>query len=129
MKKAILIGNGMTSQIIDNYTDKNMMNKLKGRINELYDEINGCLEPLRKLSGKDDYSVIAKMKEQGISDAEKCYQQFFVDYKLRKEMYCSHIISIEALLKVAKLYHHVIDNGGDKYNKIKSVANGKVTRE
>lgn len=65
-KKAILIGNVMTSQLIDEYKDCNMNEKIKTEISGLYSEINDMLNPYRNLKLKDEKNVTRLLEESGI---------------------------------------------------------------
>lgn len=123
MDNAILIGNGVTSQIIEDYKDETMMDKLKGQVFDLYSEIDGYLDLLRALPVKDQSSIVEALRTQGIPMPEKHYSQYFVDYKLLEELTYPHIASMETLLKVAQLYHHVSKNGKTPISRIKAIAN------
>lgn len=118
LKKAILIGNGMTSQLIDEYKDCNMIEKIKTEIGSLYSEINDMLNPYRNLKVKDEKNITRLLEEYGMEYHH--YQRYFVDQNLLQELEKPYITAIETLLKVAHLFNHCKKFD---YEKIKKIAN------
>lgn len=118
MKKAILIGNGVTSQLIPAYRDLEMIACFKSYNSVLYEQVDALLQPYRALPRKDESSIIALLKMQGIEAHH--YYRYFVEQGLLHELEKPHIIAIETLLKVAHLFHHVAEID---YNKITAIAN------
>lgn len=118
MKKAILIGNGVTSQLIENYKDNYMIECFKDIAGDLYRDINLMLEPYRQLPAKDEKSITALLKDQNIEFHH--YFRYFIEQHLIKELDSPNIISLETLLKVAHLFHHIKDFS---YDEITSIAN------
>ncbi|MDD3049447.1 MAG: hypothetical protein PHQ89_05735 [Bacilli bacterium] len=118
MQKAILIGNGVTSQLIDSYKDKNMISKFISEEPTLYYEINQLLEPFRKLETKDEKSIKNLLNNMGIE--EHHYLRYFVYQHLQEELEFKNITAIETLLKVAHLFNHIKKFD---YKKIRLLAN------
>jgi hypothetical protein len=117
-KKAILIGNGVTSQLIDDYKDINMIEKFKAATGNLYYEINSLLDPYRNLPNKDKKSIVELLKKQNIESHH--YQRYFIQQNLFMELENENIVSLESLMKTAHLFHHIKDFS---YAKITLVAN------
>lgn len=118
MNKAILIGNGVTSQLIDDYKDCKMMDRVKKEIGDIYDEIDNLLIPFRNLKQKDKESICKILADLNIENHH--YQRYFVEQNLLDELNHEHIYALETLLKVAHLFNHIKKFD---YNLIKSIAN------
>lgn len=118
MKRAVLIGNGVTSQLIDDYKDYNMIKKVKDQIGDMYYEIDNLLTPFRNLKIKDESSICKVLSELNIERHH--YQRYFVEQNLLEELNNKHICALETLLKVAHLFNHIKKFD---YDFIKSVAN------
>lgn len=116
--KAVLIGNGVTAQLIDNYKDINMIEKFKSETGNLYYQINSMLDPYRDLPVKDEKNIIELLKKQNIEDHH--YHRYFVQQNLSLELENDNIISLESLLKTAHLFHHIKEF---PYEKIMLIAN------
>lgn len=104
MKRALLVGNGFTSQLIPAYKDINMMTRLRATRNTLYEKLNSLLSPFRELPEKDDLSIIRLLSQYKVDNPEEQYRKFFVEYNLSDELYQPEILSVESLLKVASLF-------------------------
>lgn len=106
MGKAILVGNGVTSQLIPAYRDNVMIEKFKAEEPVLYKELNSMLQPLRELPIKDQKNIMKILAQKGIGVEQ--YQESFVEQSLLQELYKPQIIAIETLLKVAQLFKREI---------------------
>lgn len=118
MKKAILIGNGMTSQLINEYKDSNMIKKIKSQLGSIYEEIDSMLDPFRKLKDKSKENIISVLENIGIESHH--YYRYFIEQSLIVELDYEHITALETLLKVAHLFHHIKEFD---YTLIKNIAN------
>jgi len=118
LKRAILIGNGVTSQLIEDYRDDNMIKKVKKELGEIFFEIDSLLEPYRELDIKDEQRICELLEKSRIERHH--YKRYFLEQSLLDELEYPHISALETLLKVAHLFHHVKDFD---YNMIKSCAN------
>lgn len=118
MKRALLVGNGVTSQLIQEYKDIYMMAEFKKRNAELYYDINEMLNPFRNLQCKEKEDIIQLLESMGIEYHH--YYRYFILQNLINEINYPEILGIETLLKVAHLFNHVREFD---YNKVKLIAN------
>lgn len=141
--KAILIGNGVTSQLIDEYKDVNMIKVFKRETDNLYFEINELLNPFRQLVIKDEKNIIELLGKYNIEFHH--FYRYFIEQNLILELYKNEIESIETLLKVAHLFSHfrefdyktiinvanrIYYNGGNKgLNSINNYINAQKFKE
>ncbi len=116
--KAILIGNGVTSQMIPEYRDEVMIEKFKKVDVSLYNELNGLLNPLRVLECKNQDTIVLCLKQQGLHDVD--YHQYFIEQQLLFELSCEKITNLETLLKVAHLFSPIKEVS---YKEIERIAN------
>lgn len=113
--KALLIGNGVTSQIIYNYQNKNMLKALEEKLPKLYKEINNKFIMFLKRLYDNENSEIELINEYD-KDFIKRFNKSFEMYGLNEEyeifkkevskkgLY--EISNVEAILKVAYLFDY-----------------------
>lgn len=118
MKKALLVGNGVTSQLIVQYQDKKMMDEFKKIDSCLYDDINHCLDPFRQLENKDEKPITDLLVSFGIPYYD--YSRYFVQQNLLEELGKKEILGLETILKVAHLFNHFKNFN---YETIKKIGN------
>lgn len=110
MKQALLVGNGMTSKLIYNYNDNEMMAKLDKMNPNLINAIDEKFNEFREsFKSDDDYkeSIIELIKRTPLfahTPAAQIYQKYFEDYGLKYALGLERLSGIETLLKVVKLF-------------------------
>lgn len=114
MEKALLVGNGVTSQLIHDYNDNEMMAKLEKTAPDLVYTINDKFNAFREVCKGDDHDkdriieVIKKIPLSEYLSATEIYQTYFENYGLKYELSKKYLSGIETLLKVAKLFDMLI---------------------
>lgn len=114
MKQALLVGNGVTSQLIHNYQDNEMMAKLDKINPQLINTINEKFNIFRKVYKNDDSDkerIIELIKSIPLfahTSAAQIYQKYFEDYGLKYALGLKRLSGIETLLKVVKLFEMAI---------------------
>jgi len=106
-----LVGNGVTSQLISDYKNENMIRVFKEQNLELYQEINLSFDIFRTKKYKaeqleDDFYDIKNeilSKSNALLDSDR-FDKFFITYGLIREIFNQNIGDIETLLKVANLF-------------------------
>lgn len=129
MKKALLIGNGVTAQLIYSYKDKHMIELFKRENNRLYQSLNNDFAIFRTCSCTecDLYEMSLVLKEQIIEVLRKCnildpseiLQTYFCEFGLVQELRCDELSNIESILKVAHLFQY----DEKSINEIRRIAN------
>jgi len=103
MKQTLLVGNGFTSQLIQEYANDCMMAIFKNEMRVLLDKANKLFEPLRYKVDSDSIKLI--LKQLGFSaNYEQIFRNFFEEYGLVYETQQKHITSIENLLKIVRMF-------------------------
>ena len=139
MSKSILIGNGFTSQLIPDYLDPHMKEKLLQYCRKDYLDINELFENFRitDYSYKDVYSqngnifnnskieenIIDVLNKIGFQNCTDMFNIYFRQYGLISEVIKNDISSIENLLKVIDLFKKIGKMDKEKETKIKQIAN------
>ncbi len=126
MKKVLLAGNGFTSNLIKEYSNVQMMAKIKDSNFELFNVINRKFDLFRCLViSKDEEKdnkerIINCIKENNLwaeKPAEEIYEVYFENYGLKYELVKADLSGIEMLLKVTKLFKMTIEK------ELKQIAN------
>lgn len=110
MKTALLIGNGFTSNLIEDYKNPQMMSELylkEAKICEYADEL---FAPFRKLDSKIlseeelEKHIITPLISYGFIDSNSLFEKYFKDYGLIHEIQHPKVSSVENLLKIIDLF-------------------------
>lgn len=111
MKKAILIGNGFSSNLISNYNNKTMLDSFKVNEPLLYKEIKERYTQLHKLKFKCNtekefkQSLFELISQDDIPYAlEQKYKDIIINSGLYHELDTPDIYGIETIMKVANLF-------------------------
>jgi len=152
MKKAILIGNGFTSQLIKEYSDFNMKEKLIENYSKEYNYINKLFDCFRttKFHSEDVYKyevglsdsnnllsqngrllynnnlkidIISKLTDIGFQNNQEIFENYFIQYGLIFEVVRNEINSIENLLKVIDMFKTIGKIDNSMETEIKQIAN------
>lgn len=104
MQKAILVGNGFSSQLITSYKDSELVKKMDSDpiikpIRERYCKL------LSQFSGKTD--IIDELKKLGFPNPSESYDTYFEKYNLKGYIGKTDIGSIETLLKIGQLFSEI----------------------
>lgn len=116
--RALLVGNGFTSQLIKNYSNSYMMQKFSEKLGHVCQEANRLFEPLRKdVSNGHTYSARELLENQELvsyiknvltrileTNASSVFERFFCNYGLIAETQCLEVSSVESLLKIVLLF-------------------------
>jgi len=139
MAKALLVGNGMTAQIISDYQDCNMMTSFDNQNHSLLMELNDSFEQFRyrgisyndihKDTGhgivycnnvkvnKILYDFLILQLSKSFKNATEVFEKFFIKYSLIYQAVSSELYGVEALLKVANMLQM------NNYKDIREIAN------
>lgn len=115
MSKAILVGNGLTSQLIKEYYNPYMMSKMKEILGNKFNELNNLLQPFREINIEDAVALNEILRETSIS--MDSFNLYFHDYYLKNEISNNEISSIESLLKVNRLFEYKNIISGEEIEK------------
>ena len=116
MKQALLVGNGVTSQLIHAYNDNEMMAKLDAVAPHLISIIDGKFNVFREVCKNDDLDkerIIELIKNTPLfahTSATQVYQKYFEDCGLKYVLGKERLSGIENLLKVVKLFEMPIQS-------------------
>ncbi len=133
MKKALLVGNGFSSQYISAYRNDNIVQKFKDTSPLIYSRIDACFEPFRK--GIDRYTFYVSPLRSGtimcgrgtglraeslnfssllvnhikkviseIGFSDSVFNEYFIGYGLIHQTQKDHVEDIESLIKIAFLF-------------------------
>jgi hypothetical protein len=105
--KGILIGNGFSSQLIEDYCNKNMMKKLRRLIPKKCDEIEELFNKFRIITEdktEEENHVKKELKKTFPINWKDKYDKYFIGYGLIDEVRSKEIQNVENYLKVASLF-------------------------
>ena len=116
MKKALLIGNGFTSHLINAYLNDKMMKRLFDSAGPICKKAQELFLPFCQVYSESTSTtditetrkrcVVELLENYGIKDAEKLYEEYFLQYGLFADAARGEIVSVESLLKVISLFSH-----------------------
>lgn len=126
MQKGLLVGNGFSSQLIEEYKNSNLHDELlRGCPNEcdlLYEFWSG-FQSERDFQGQDTCALISKIESFGVDDAKNVFDDYFHMYGLKADLREGKPLSVESYLKIAKLYKLLVNKAIIDEEEITRVAN------
>lgn len=133
MDKALLVGNGFTSQIIREYSNTYMMDLLRKQEKQLLSYADQLFSVFRwdmnavtadQASGSSfAHKIIDELDKRNFPNSADVYEAYFIKYGLIYECNNAQISSVESLLKVISLFKIVELFSEEDRSKITETAN------
>lgn len=122
MQKAILIGNGFSSQLIPKYTDDALVQSISDDsiLQPIYKRYCTLFSAFDRCKSRMD--TIKKLEELHFSNVSQVYDTYFDKYQLSNYTGQTGIRGIETLLKVGQLFREIRETGFDEDKAIRTFA-------
>lgn len=126
MTKGLLVGNGISSQLIEEYKNRNLhgaLHRCCPDICQALDEFWSGFQSEGDFQDQDTEQLISKINSFGVDDSKKVFDVFFHMYGLKADLGKCSLLSVESYLKIARLYNRLSNNAKKYEEEITNVAN------
>lgn len=126
MTKGLLVGNGFSSHLIEEYNNSNLHNELlRGCPDEchLLNEFWSGFQSERDFQDQDTDALISEIESFGVDDAKEVFDEYFHMYGLKADLRKGSLLSVENYLKISKLYKLLVNKAIIDEEEITRVAN------